>query len=61
MMEGIYTGRVRELKGQVALLRDTAKETKIIAQFKDLSLPQEHTHGWKAYPAGQFKVISGAS
>lgn len=56
MMEGIYTGKDRVLKGQVAKLRDTVREAKLVAQFKDPSLPQAHTHGWTMFPASQFKI-----
>ena len=54
MTHATYVGDNELLKGKTALLqRFTA--TTVDAQFDDLTLPEEFTHGWKTYKASDFE------
>lgn len=57
MARGTYYGPIEKLRGKTALVR-TQKDDKenYLAQFDDLSLGNEWTHGWKAFPHFTFKL-----
>lgn len=51
-----YIGPIEVLKGKTALINGKAA-TDVMAQFDDLSLPHEYTHGWKCLPADHFEDV----
>jgi len=66
MMTGVYIGPSVLLKGRRALVQACQLHSSPYAkggpawraQFNDLDLGLEYTHGWRAYPADHFQIES---
>lgn len=52
-----YIGPIEVLKGKMAQIQEDKAPGYIQAQFDDLTLPYEYTHGWKIYPVNYFEDV----
>ncbi len=58
MKHGTYVGPDSKLKGEKALVREDpeSKTRGVLAQFDNLDLPKELTHGWASFYAHDFEL-----
>lgn len=54
----VYVGKLKKLKGKTAIvIRESIHSPLVRAQFDDLMLPKNVTHGWSIFAATDFEEV----
>lgn len=61
-IKGTYIGPMHKLKGKTAIIKNIGyMPGRCEAQFDDMDLPQNLTHGWRTFMVEDFEIPGGST